>query len=210
MMVRAFNFQPCSQQQPFEAPDHPRSAPAQFCLDISRSEIRFVVRHLATMSVFQVPQVVDNSDGWGPSAIPKHLQGVPYAPFGKGDKLGKAADWTAQGYQRYRDRYAQQGGSNAVFSFFHAVRLATQQHSLWLRGKTPSAPSSCSSGICCARSPLPPTPRHAENPGELMRWKLSPTLVLQSLLHSLCLSSAAEGAVPSPILTPSLRLLQKT
>ena len=78
------------------------------------------------MSVFQVPQVVDNSDGWGPSAIPKHLQGVPYAQFGKGDKLGKAADWTAQGYQRYRDRYAQQGGSNAVFSFFHAVRLIAQ------------------------------------------------------------------------------------
>ena len=74
------------------------------------------------MAACQVPQVVDNSDGWGPCAIPKHLQGVPYAVFGKGDKLGKAADWTAQGYQRYRDRYAAQGGSNAVFSFFQTVR----------------------------------------------------------------------------------------
>jgi translation initiation factor 3 subunit D len=71
---------------------------------------------------FKVPEVVDNTDGWGPSVVPSHLKEVPYAPFGKGDKLGKASDWTGQGYQRYRDRFAQPGGSNAVFSFFHAVR----------------------------------------------------------------------------------------
>lgn len=69
---------------------------------------------------FEVPEVVDNTDGWGPSVVPSHLKEVPYAPFGKGDKLGKASDWTGQGYQRYRDRFAQPGGSNAVFSFFHA------------------------------------------------------------------------------------------
>eukprot|EP00951_Prasinocladus_malaysianus_P047626 scaffold651325_cov42-Prasinocladus_malaysianus.AAC.1 len=77
----------------------------------------------ADRPTFRVPEVDDNADGWGPSVVPKHLKEVPYAIYGKGDKLGKASDWTGQGYQRYRDRFAQPGGSNAVFSFFHAVGL---------------------------------------------------------------------------------------
>jgi len=33
--------------------------------------------------------------GWGPSSAPKEtFLDIPYAPFSKGDKLGKAADWT--------------------------------------------------------------------------------------------------------------------
>lgn len=32
--------------------------------------------------------------------MPEHLKDVPFAPFSKGDKLGKAADWTQQAYQR--------------------------------------------------------------------------------------------------------------
>lgn len=34
-------------------------------------------------------------DGWGPSVTTETtLDGVPYAPFSKGDKLGRMADWT--------------------------------------------------------------------------------------------------------------------
>uniref|UniRef100_A0A061QVG9 Eukaryotic translation initiation factor 3 subunit D n=1 Tax=Tetraselmis sp. GSL018 TaxID=582737 RepID=A0A061QVG9_9CHLO len=73
----------------------------------------------AAVPKFQLPAVVDNPDGWGPGAVPLHLKEVPYAPFSKTDKLGKASDWTAQGFQRFRDRYAQ-GGANAVFNFFQA------------------------------------------------------------------------------------------
>ena len=45
--------------------------------------------------------VEENADGWGPSTVPEHLKDVPFAPFGKGDKLGKASDWTQAAYQKY-------------------------------------------------------------------------------------------------------------
>lgn len=36
--------------------------------------------------------------GWGPPVTTDTtLDGVPYAPFSKGDKLGRMADWTADG-----------------------------------------------------------------------------------------------------------------
>lgn len=52
---------------------------------------------------FPVPAVVPNDDGWGPStsAIPAHLADVPFAPFGKGDKIGRASDWTQTAYQKF-------------------------------------------------------------------------------------------------------------
>lgn len=46
-------------------------------------------------------EVEDNPDGWGPTSVPEHLKDVPFAPFNKGDKLGKASDWTQQAYQKY-------------------------------------------------------------------------------------------------------------
>lgn len=50
---------------------------------------------------YAVPEIQDNPDGWGPCNEPEHLKDVPFAPFSKGDKLGKAADWTQQAYQKY-------------------------------------------------------------------------------------------------------------
>lgn len=42
-------------------------------------------------------------DGWGPEVTTDTtLDGVPYAPFSKGDKLGRMADWTAEGKDRER------------------------------------------------------------------------------------------------------------
>jgi translation initiation factor 3 subunit D len=42
-------------------------------------------------------------DGWGPPVTTETtLDGVPYAPFSKGDKLGRMADWTAEGKDRER------------------------------------------------------------------------------------------------------------
>jgi len=37
------------------------------------------------------------------------LNGVPYAPFSKGDKLGRMADWTAEGKDRERGQRPQYG-----------------------------------------------------------------------------------------------------
>lgn len=37
-------------------------------------------------------------DSWGPEITSgTTLDGVPYAPFSKGDKLGRMADWTQEG-----------------------------------------------------------------------------------------------------------------
>ena len=44
-----------------------------------------------------------SGDSWGPPTTPETtLNGVPYAPFSKGDKLGRMADWTAEGRDRER------------------------------------------------------------------------------------------------------------
>ncbi len=51
---------------------------------------------------FQVPDVQDNPDGWGPSSEPASLTDIPFAPFGKGDKVGRAADWTQSAYNKYQ------------------------------------------------------------------------------------------------------------
>jgi translation initiation factor 3 subunit D len=50
---------------------------------------------------YGVPDIQDNPDGWGPCSVPEHLKDMPFAPFSKGDKLGKAADWTQQAYQKF-------------------------------------------------------------------------------------------------------------
>lgn len=46
---------------------------------------------------FKVPEVEDNEEGWGPTSVPDHLSGVPYAPFGKSDKVGRISDFTQTG-----------------------------------------------------------------------------------------------------------------
>ncbi|KOS20851.1 Eukaryotic translation initiation factor 3 subunit D [Escovopsis weberi] len=67
-------------------------------------------------------------DGWGPSVTTETtLDGVPYAPFSKGDKLGRMADWTADGKDRerggrtqynrnFRDQQVYGAGLAAVFN----------------------------------------------------------------------------------------------
>ncbi|KAI5370563.1 Putative eukaryotic translation initiation factor 3 subunit D [Septoria linicola] len=57
------------------------------------------------------------SDTWGPPTTTETtLNGIPYAPFSKGDKLGRMADWTSEGKERegrggraqYNNRYRDQ------------------------------------------------------------------------------------------------------
>lgn len=55
---------------------------------------------------FETPTVHLNYDGWGPTTLPAQFVDVPYAPFGKGDRLGKAADFTSgHSYGRYKSKY---------------------------------------------------------------------------------------------------------
>ena len=49
---------------------------------------------------FELPSLPATSDGWGPSGPPPSLEGgVPYAPFSKGERLGRIADFTPSAYK---------------------------------------------------------------------------------------------------------------
>lgn len=51
-----------------------------------------------TTSIADLIAALPDGDGWGPSiTTDTTLDGVPYAPFSKGDKLGRMADWSTDG-----------------------------------------------------------------------------------------------------------------
>ena len=57
-------------------------------------------------SLVDIVSALPSEDSWGPG-IPTDnmLDGVPYAPFSKSDKLGRMADWSAE---KDRDRGGRQ------------------------------------------------------------------------------------------------------
>ncbi|KAF2968927.1 hypothetical protein GQX73_g4641 [Xylaria multiplex] len=85
---------------------------------------------MASISLADLIGALPDGDGWGPQTTTETtLNGVPYAPFSKGDKLGRMADWTAdskdgrdgrggrQQYNRnYRDQQIYGAGSAALFT----------------------------------------------------------------------------------------------
>jgi hypothetical protein len=81
---------------------------------------------MAAPAPYEIVEVEDSADGWGPSAEPEKLQGIPFAPFSKSDKLGKAADWTNQNFQKYSGAWPGRGG--LVWCLWRARRPP----SIWL------------------------------------------------------------------------------
>ncbi|KAJ5591964.1 Eukaryotic translation initiation factor 3 subunit [Penicillium hispanicum] len=81
-----------------------------------------------TTSIADLVAALPAEDCWGPATSGDNmLDGVPYAPFSKGDKLGRMADWTAeskdrerQGRQQYnrnfRDQQVYGAGSSSLFT----------------------------------------------------------------------------------------------
>lgn len=58
---------------------------------------------MAPASLLDLVSALPSGDSWGPPTTSETtLNGVPYAPFSKGDKLGRMADWTAEGRDRER------------------------------------------------------------------------------------------------------------
>lgn len=69
---------------------------------------------------FVLPAVQDNAGGWGPCNLPTKFKDIPYQPFSKADKLGKAADFTGTAFTARKDRYGAQYGAGAdAFSYYH-------------------------------------------------------------------------------------------
>ncbi|KAL7275442.1 hypothetical protein RUND412_001614 [Rhizina undulata] len=86
-----------------------------------------------TSLIAALPGSEDGS--WGPPpTIDSSLNEVPYAPYSKGDKLGRMADWTVEagkdgrdtrggrgGYNKgYRDQQVYGAGTSNLFSYQHA------------------------------------------------------------------------------------------
>jgi len=75
---------------------------------------------MAPSPIFDLESIIDSlptQDTWGPPTTTETtLNGIPYAPFSKGDKLGRMADWTTDkdrdggrgGRQQYQQRYRDQ------------------------------------------------------------------------------------------------------
>ena len=53
---------------------------------------------MAPVSLSDIISALPSEDSWGPATSTETtLNGVPYAPYSKGDKLGRMADWTTEG-----------------------------------------------------------------------------------------------------------------
>ncbi|PQE04031.1 Eukaryotic translation initiation factor 3 subunit D protein [Rutstroemia sp. NJR-2017a BVV2] len=95
------------------------------------------VATMAPISLSDIITSLPSEDSWGPSVSTETtLNGVPYAPYSKGDKLGRMADWTAEGkdgrdgrggrqqYNRnYRDQQVYGAGTSSLF----AVQMAEDE-----------------------------------------------------------------------------------
>lgn len=73
-------------------------------------KFKFSVPIFPFIKMFKLGEV-QSTDTWGPGdewQLEGALKDVPFAPFSKGDKLGRAADWTAENKDG-RDPRSRQG-----------------------------------------------------------------------------------------------------
>ncbi|KAH7160176.1 eukaryotic translation initiation factor 3 subunit D [Dactylonectria estremocensis] len=79
-----------------------------------------------SLDFVQICESCPPGDGWGPPITTETtLNGVPYAPFSKGDKLGRMADWTTEGKDRDgrggRAQYNRNFRDQQVYGSSHAI-----------------------------------------------------------------------------------------
>ncbi|KAL5338867.1 eukaryotic translation initiation factor 3 subunit D [Aspergillus crustosus] len=92
---------------------------------------------MAPISISDLVAALPAEDTWGPATSADNmLEGVPYAPFSKGDKLGRMADWTSDskdsnrgGRQQYNRNYRDQQVYGAGASSLFAVQVAEDESS---------------------------------------------------------------------------------
>lgn len=70
---------------------------------------------------FALPPIKDNSIGWGPASdvLPEQFRDIPFAPYSKGDKLGRIADWSAPETQKQDNRETSGRTGRQGFSRFN-------------------------------------------------------------------------------------------
>lgn len=99
-----------------------------------------------SMADFAIPLVHDWEDGWGPSpdCVPEHLRYLPFVPFSKNDKLGRACEWTQtrEKDRRWQKNRQQQEPEQSPFVIeqvdeegFHLVDTKAAAKPKWGPGK---------------------------------------------------------------------------
>lgn len=69
-------------------------------------------------SITDLVAALPSEDTWGPpTPTGTTLEGVPYAPFSKGDKLGRMADWSTEKGGDGRGRQQYNRGYRGEFPF---------------------------------------------------------------------------------------------
>ncbi|OQR79286.1 eukaryotic translation initiation factor 3 subunit D isoform 1 [Tropilaelaps mercedesae] len=71
---------------------------------------------------FNLPEIIDNENGWGPVPTPVMFTDMPYQTFSKSDPIGKVADWTGTTYKdrRTANKYNSQFGSQCIqYAYYH-------------------------------------------------------------------------------------------
>jgi hypothetical protein len=90
---------------------------------------------------FTLPPIKDNSIGWGPAShvLPEQFRDIPYAPYSKGDKLGRIADWSAPEGQKQDNRETSGRTGRQGFNRFNkgndCIKMFCIQHESELFGK---------------------------------------------------------------------------
>ena len=100
--------------------------------------LRVVVPAPGAMT-FDLADIPENADGWGPTEVPAHLKGIPFAPFEKRSFMGRMADWSARAEQ-YRERMRNRPGKEAQNEAFTAAADDTEGFSLVDTKSAPQQP----------------------------------------------------------------------
>lgn len=66
------------------------------------------------MEGFILPEINDAPQGWGPTSCVALFKDVPFAPYNKGDRLGRISDWSQS---RWRGKGPQQYGQGQTSTF---------------------------------------------------------------------------------------------
>lgn len=77
--------------------------------------------------VFNVTtNVEDNREGWGPCEVPNKFTSVPFLPYGKGERLGRIAEF---GYSNIRN--SRMGHYNSTLMGILSIEALQPTHGPW-------------------------------------------------------------------------------
>ena len=145
---------------------------------------------MAPISLQEIVAALPSNDNWGPpTSTESMINGVPYAPYSKGDKLGRMADWTEGKDRDHRGR-TQYGGRN--YRGILRIRAVLRTRSNMIQTSKRTAPTRRTR----LRSKLP-----RKSPPFLSSTTLAPPLALAALAAEAGLSfvGAVSAVPPEPV-----------